>query len=210
MTTQGKRQYVSVRRQQQAAKTRRRLAESARRLFQERGYAATTIAEIAAGADLAVQTFYAVYGSKRAVLSGLIDQMEENAELPKLLDDLRTNQDARHQLASIVDFNLRLFGRGADILETLRSAAPAEPELAAFHREGDARRRQAQAGLVHAWATSGQLRGGLPETEAAEVLWALTSPDVYRLFVFQNGWEPQRYGQWLTQLLTHLLFHAPV
>jgi len=38
------------------------------------------------------------------------------------------------------------------------------------------------------------------------VLWALTSYDVYRMLVVEQGWEPARYETWLAQLLIqHLL-----
>lgn len=205
MVTERKRPYLSDRRQRQAAETRRRLADSARRLFRERGYAATTIADIAAGADLAVQTFYAVYGSKRGVLSGLIDRMEEDADLPEFLDSFRTAADPRAQLALIVDFNLRLYARGADIIETLRSAAAADPQLAEVHREGDSRRRAAQARLVRSWARSASSPLRVPERQAADILWAMTSPELYQLFVEQNGWSPDRFGEWLLRLLSSLL-----
>ncbi len=51
-------------REERAQVTRRRIADAARRLFFRDGYAATTIARIATEADVAVQTVYAVYGSK--------------------------------------------------------------------------------------------------------------------------------------------------
>ena len=198
--------YVSPRRKERAAETRRRLAQSARRLFHDHGYAATTIAEIADEAGLAVQTFYAVYGSKRAVLSALIDQMEEKAELPRLVEALAATPYAQEQLTLIVDFTVRLFDRGADVLETLRSAASAEPDLVAAYKEGDARRRRDQRRLVQGWATRRALRHGLSEREAADVLWAMTSAELYRLFVTENGWSTRRLGDWLIRVLTHLLF----
>jgi AcrR family transcriptional regulator len=198
--------YISTRRQERAADTRRRLADSARRLFREQGYTATTIAEIAQHADLAVQTFYAVFGSKRAVLMALVDRMEQAAELPQLLQQLAAASGAPEQLALIVEFNVRLFDRGADVLEIVRAAASADPDIAALKREGDARRRRDQGRLVRGWAQQGALLPGIPEREAADVLWALTSPDVYQLFVEQNGWTKRKFGGWLRAALTELLF----
>lgn len=198
--------YASPRRQERAAETRRRLADSARSLFHRQGYAATTIAQIAGGAGLAVQTFYAVYGSKRAVLTALVDQMEEAAELELLLGELAANPDPHRQLGLIVDFTVRLFDRGADVVETLRSAAPAEPDLAAVAREGDARRRRDQGSLLRAWGAQGALRSGLSQREAADTLWAMTSPEMYRLFVEENGWTKRRFAEWLRRLLAELLF----
>ena len=137
--------------------------------------------------------------------SALIDQMEENAELPQLLRELNATADARQQLALIVDFNVRLFERGADVLETLRSAGSVEPDLAATYKDGDTRRRRAQSRLVKGWAAGSALRAGLGEQDAADILWALTSPEVYRLFVHANRWGSERFGDWLRELLTRLL-----
>lgn len=45
---------------------------AAESLFVADGYAATTIAAIAEKADVAVQTVYAVFGNKRAILAELL------------------------------------------------------------------------------------------------------------------------------------------
>src|SRR5512146_2651000 len=58
-------------REERAAVTRRRILDAARRRFFEEGYAATTLKAIAAEAGVAVQTVYAVYGSKAAILAEL-------------------------------------------------------------------------------------------------------------------------------------------
>ena len=50
------------------------------------------------------------------------------------------------------------------------------------------------------------LRHDLSPVEATDVLWALTSYDVYRMLVVEQRWEPVRYETWLAQLLIqHLL-----
>src|SRR5947209_9675697 len=68
-----KRKYDSSRRQAQAQQTQRQLVEAARRLFMERGYTGTTIEQIAREAGVAVETVYATFGSKRAVLARLLN-----------------------------------------------------------------------------------------------------------------------------------------
>ena len=62
----------TTRREQKALATRRRILEAAEMLFVRDGYAATTIAAIADPADVAVQTVYAVFGTKRAMLNELL------------------------------------------------------------------------------------------------------------------------------------------
>jgi len=63
------------------------LQEVAVALFAEQGYAATTIESIARDAGLAVQTFYATFGSKRSVLFALLDEMEDAADIHGLIQD---------------------------------------------------------------------------------------------------------------------------
>src|SRR3954470_19884269 len=58
------RTYRSSVREEQARRTRLAILDAARLLFTEQGYAATTIAQIAAGAGVAVDTVYAAVGTK--------------------------------------------------------------------------------------------------------------------------------------------------
>jgi AcrR family transcriptional regulator len=202
-----KRQYVSSRRRASALDTRTRLAASARRLFAERGYAATTIDAIARDAGLAVQTFYATYGSKRAVLFALLDRMDQAADVSGLLEQLdQAEGDWSRQLLLLVDFNVRLFAGSIDVLEVLRSAGAADPDLAAVARAGDDRRRAGQAAIVRGWAQAGALRAGLDDGLAADILWGLTSPELYELFVVRQAWPAVRYASWLHDAIEQLLF----
>ena len=202
-----KRSYDSSKRKQQAEATRRRLATSARRLFARDGYAVTTIEAIARDAGVAVQTFYATYGSKRAVLLALIDEVERDADIATLRARLQEDaSDPRLQLRHIVDFNARLFTRAADILAVLQSAGSADDDLSAIWREGEARRLAGQASLVRAWARASVLQTGLSKQMAADILWSFTGPDTYRLLVTERGWSIARYADWLWSALERLLF----
>ena len=60
------------RRARKAQQTRRRILDAARARFVADGYTTTTIAGIADDADVAVQTVYAVFGNKRAILAELL------------------------------------------------------------------------------------------------------------------------------------------
>ena len=68
-----RRTYTSPLRADQALQTRRRILESAYRLFAENGYAATTIAAVARDAGVAPETVYLSLGNKRGLLEGAIE-----------------------------------------------------------------------------------------------------------------------------------------
>ena len=65
--------YSSARREAQARETRRSILDAAAELFVASGYAATTIQAVADQAGVAVQTVYAVFGTKRELLRQLIE-----------------------------------------------------------------------------------------------------------------------------------------
>ena len=68
-----RRRYNSPLRAGQAEQTRRRVLEAAYRLFVERGYAGTTIAQVAAEARVSSETIYLAFGGKRGLLEGVIE-----------------------------------------------------------------------------------------------------------------------------------------
>lgn len=203
-----KRRYRSPHRENQAGATRLRLVASARRLFAQKGYAATSIEAIARDATVAVQTFYATFGSKPALLLALLDTMETEADIPRLTGELQSTNDARQQLRSFIDFGVRLYARAADVLETIRGAGTAEKDLGALWREGESRRRRAQSSLLRDWAKREVLKPGLSVRQAEDIFWALTGPDSYRLFVSECGWSAESYAQWLADTMAVLLLRT--
>jgi AcrR family transcriptional regulator len=202
-----KRSYHSPQRQRGAESTRARIVTRARRLFARHGYAATSIDAIATAAGVAIPTVYAAMGSKRGILLALLDTIERDAGVTRLPADLaEARARPLRQLEVVIDLDCRLFERNLDVLEILRGARAADPGLAPIWREGGRRRRKGQASLVRSWAQAKMLAPGLRPRDAADVLWAFTGPDVYRLFVIESGWSITRFRRWLRDALGLLLF----
>ena len=65
------RRYDSPRRREQASATRSDILAAAQRLFERQGYAATTMAAIAAEAGVALKTVYVAFETKSGVLRAL-------------------------------------------------------------------------------------------------------------------------------------------
>ena len=201
-----KRPYHSQVRQRQAEETRQRILVAARELFESRGYAVTTLEAIAELAEVSPKTVTAVFGSKRVLLAEVINPEAFSTPVQQLIEELRATEDPSRRLSLVAQITRQAYEPLASSLELLRTAGAVAPELADVTRQIEARRRQNQARLIASLREQGTLRPGLPLEEATDVLWALTSYDVYRMLVVEQRWEPERYETWLAQLLTqHLL-----
>jgi AcrR family transcriptional regulator len=200
-----KRPYHSPKRERQARQTREQIVGAARRLFARDGFAKTTVEAIAREAGVSAQTVYASVGSKRGIVLALLDRMEIEGGNEELRRELAATRDPRWQLRAIVRFNRRLFERGRDVLDVVM-ATRADADVEAFGRAGEARRREGQARWVRAWAEAGVLRPDLDEGAAADVLWALTGPELYWLFAVNSGWSGSKFEEWLFGTLESQLF----
>jgi len=221
---------VLGRRARKAAATRRRILAAAEELFVRDGYAATAITEIAARADVAVQTVYAVFGTKRAVLTELIDAriMGDASPLPDTpaageplnhdrADPLRglpewqameNEPDPRRQLARFAAIATGIDARIAALDEVESAAAGADPDLAEIYRRRQQRRYHVQQRLARTLAARGALRPGLSPERATDILWALSNPRTYRALAIQRGWTDEEYQHWLADLLASALLPA--
>src|SRR3954463_10933112 len=74
----------SSRRERQAQQTREEILRAARRLFAERGYARTSVRDIARAAGVSAQTVYDSVGSKSALVVRLNDVIATEAGIREL------------------------------------------------------------------------------------------------------------------------------
>lgn len=200
-----KRAYRSEARAAGAEQTRRAIVSAARRLFAADGFAATPIERIAAGAGVAVQTVYATFGNKRALLQAMLDEIEAKADLTALQQAL--DGPAQDQPAAFARFLSRLFSRGGDIIRAARAAGDADPELRALMRKGNARHARGAATLAAGWSRAGALRRGIDVAHASAVLAAISGYGVYA-DLRAAGWSNARYEAWLTDAIRRLLLTA--
>ncbi len=206
------------RRERKALATRRRVLDAAEELFIRDGYGATRITAIAEAADVAVQTVYAVFRTKRAMLTELLwvrtvggDQSihaRGNPPLARLsvrdTPDWRLMErepDARQQLALLARVATQVGGRLAMMYEVLASAAGSDLEIAELYREQQQARYRDQRRLARSLARKGSLRPGLSETRATDLMWTLANPRTYHSLVHDRGWKPADYERWLAHLL---------
>ena len=87
----------------------------------------------------------------------------------------------------------------------LADAARSDPEAAELLAEISRQRQQGQRQVAKGLARAGALRAGVAERDAADVIHALASPEVYGLLVADRGWSGARYERWLRDTLTQQL-----
>jgi AcrR family transcriptional regulator len=192
--------YSSPLREEQARETRRRIREAARQLFEESGFAATTIAEIARRAGVSPATVYASFESKAGIVGSLLQDLEEAAGMDWRIPDMLAEDDPHQCLALFVAGNRAVFELGHVVLRAAYDAMGI-PEVRALAVAGDANRRTAIDTLVGRWHETGAIRDDLDLNTAVETMWLLTSVEQYLLATDVLGWSADTYEHWLYGIL---------
>lgn len=191
------------------------VVQAARTLFLDRGYAATTIEAISGLSDVPPATVYRLFSSKLGILRALLDvaivgddeaiPLQDRPHVRTLLAD----PDPRNQLAGFAGITRGVNTQAAPLYRILVSAAGSDPHAAALLAEYTRHRQQGQGRIARSLARAGSLRSTLRARDAADVIHALMSPEVYRLLISDRGWSPERYEQWLTATLIEQLLPPP-
>jgi AcrR family transcriptional regulator len=205
-----RRPYRSEIRADKARQTRRRIIEAATRLFVERGYAATSIADVGAAAGVTGRTVHLDFANKRALLDAAIGVALAGDDDPTWVrerDWFRATLEAPgNEIPRLfATFTTALHVRSAALLEAAEAAASADPELAVRRDRGHQNRRADMRRVADALAT----KTGIDADYATDALYTLGSSAVYALLVFQLGWTPETFETWLSAMLSAALFGPP-
>jgi len=211
VTSRVKRPYDNAARQARSDATRSRILEVARESITTRGYRATTIAEIARTADVHVDTIYELVGRKPDLLRELIERAisgTDRALAPSqrgYVQEMGKEPDPARKLAIYARAIRDIHDRMAPLLLALGDAATTDDEAHQVWREISDRRAQNMRHLVRDLGPDGTLRAGLSVDEAADVIWATASAELFVLFTQQRRWTPRAYERWLADTWSRLL-----
>jgi AcrR family transcriptional regulator len=206
-----RRTYDGAARQARTRRTQAAVVEAARSLFVERGYAATTIEAISDRSDTPQATVYRLFSSKLGILKALLDvsiggddRAVPMADRPQVRA-LESDADPANQLTGFAALLREIMARVGPVHRVLADAARSDQDAAALLAEIARQRHEGQQGIARSLARSGALRPGLSERDAADVIHALASPEVYGLLVTDRGWSGERYETWLRSILADQL-----
>ncbi len=209
-----KRSYSSPARDAQGLATRRRIRLAAEELFLSKGYVGTSMADVAAAAEVSRPTVFNVFRSKVELLKEVADVRLAGDDAP--LDLLARPLGRRMIEATDVDDLLRtqaryageIMERVAPILAVITDAAAVDAEAGALLNAQEEGRLYGMGAAVDRLAELGALRRGITRQHAKESLWLLSGLEPWQLAV-RSGWTRRRYETWFLDCARALLLDRP-
>lgn len=215
MTAPVKRRYDATRRRQQARENQRRIIDAATSLFAARGYAGTSMTDVAAAAGVAVQTVYAAFGTKVNLLARAIDVGLAGDDAPAAMANrepvrqVMAEPDPYRTVEMYAALTAAISARAHGVVLAAWAAAPSDPAVAALVAKLDAQRLTGMSNAARSLAAKARAAGCLAEDitedDIRDALWIFNSAQLYGLLLRDRGWTPERYERWLARAWTRLL-----
>jgi AcrR family transcriptional regulator len=212
MPTNPKRSYDATMRRKRAEEerraTRRRVLAAAQRLFVEKGYKATTMADIATEAGVAMQSVYNAGKSKADLLQRVVEVVVAGDDAAVMMTDrpsfaaIAQEADAIRQVEAIAALIASTQERSAPVQAALREAAALD-DAVARNLDAELQRRHETIGTVVGMIAEDRLRH--TREESVDTVWAIGSSEVFLLLRTRRGWDADHYREWLSRTLTEQL-----
>ncbi|MFI9771227.1 TetR/AcrR family transcriptional regulator [Streptomyces sp. NPDC052415] len=193
---------VKGKRGDKAQETRRRIIDAAAALFVEQGYGATKLQEIADRAGVAVQTIYFVFRNKPTLLKELVDVAiaGDDDPVPTMerpwFEQVTSAPTAESALAALVAGTRRTLERVAAVDEMVRAATATNPEIRELWPQQTNPRYTVISTAAKALTQKPGVRPVISDAEAADIIYALLSPELFLVLTRDRAWPPDRWERW--------------
>ncbi|HUR08234.1 MAG TPA: helix-turn-helix domain-containing protein [Nonomuraea sp.] len=193
---------VKSKQAEKSRQTQRRILAAAHELFVDRGYGQAALQDVADRAGVSVQSIYFLFRTKRNLLKTVVDVTVAGDDEPVAtmerpwFEAAMNAQTADDQLQAHVDGATAVLERAAAITDVLRAAAGVEPELDELWQLGLAGRHTVQRTAAEALRGKPGARTDITADRAADLLFALLSPELYLLLVRDRAWTCDQYRHW--------------
>jgi AcrR family transcriptional regulator len=194
----------------QAEQTRGEILSAARHQFAEKGYAATSLKEIAAEAGVSIQTVYDSVGSKSDLVRRLNDLIDAEAEIGEIAATLPNETDPRRLARIPAVITRRIAERCGDLVRAGLDAARAEPDLIYVVEEGGRRHIAGARFVTERLAALDALDPRLNVDDASVTVAALADVRVALLLIDQHGFEPDQVEQWIADMISRAVLRRDV
>lgn len=176
---------------------------SAKELFEEHGWAGTTIRSISSAAGVSQKTVEAVYGTKAAVLRASVDYAIRGDvnPLPMTQREAVARMEAAASAATMLDLHashLRAVNeRSARLAWTVEHAAAADAHVAALWRQMNRNRAYGVRWASETLLAKPDRRPGLKRKDVQATFWVALDWGTYRTLTEHAGLSPHAFEQWL-------------
>lgn len=190
-------------RQRQALATQDLIVDTARQLFLEQGYGATTIDAISLKAGVAVSTVYNIYKNKRGILKAIREVWHQQSGQRDIYQQALQEANPQRRIEMAAHATRRQWETGASMMSIYLSAAAVDAEAGAELKEAlEGRRANISHFIQH---SASLLRSGLDAERATAIYLSLTKAEVYQELVEVFGWTAEAYEHWLAETLKQQL-----
>jgi AcrR family transcriptional regulator len=199
------------RRAARRAQTEMRLVGAATQLFVERGYAATTLADVADHAGLAPRTLYLRFATKADLLRRCVAVAIAGDGDPvpiaerTWMTDAITAPTLGERLTLMAAVTATLMRRSGDLLDVAQQAAATEPDIAAASQAGREETRRILREFWRRIDEDGLLPPGCDTEWLTETATLLAHADTFLLLRRTTGWDVSAYQDWLEHTWTRLV-----
>jgi len=203
-TPSKKRSYDSSRRQRQAEQTRGEVLVAAMELFNARGWAETTLADVAEAAGVAVETIYKGFKSKKQLVRDAMEAAVVGDAEPLAFVERdpfrRLGEGTRAERLQVgMDILADLHERSAGLWRALGDAAAGDDELEAWMRDGEQNRKLDTVRSLER-IFERPITGPM-----IDVVWTLYGPESYWKLVQVAGLSRAAYQAMLAEATLRLL-----
>jgi AcrR family transcriptional regulator len=200
-----KRRYRSESRQAKAELTRKRILLAVKKAIAKRGFEKTTIRGVAGLAGVSAPLVYALFKSKEGLLRALIDSTVFGTDYKALVDKVAAQDDPLEILRTAASITRMIYDAEMRQMGYIHRAGIVSSELRRLEQDLETQRYERQELVVRRLFETAAIRPGLSFAHARDILWSLTSGELYRLLVLERRWSAETYETWLAALLTAAL-----
>lgn len=192
-------------RERQAQLTRDEILRAARRLFAERGYARTSVRDVAQAAGVSAQTVYDSIGSKQALVARLNDLIDEEARVGQLAATALASTDPATVAGLSAAITRSILEHCGDIIHALVTGAASEPDLQVALDEGRRRHLEGARTVVRRLRALDALDPALKNQAAVDSLAAVSDIQLALVLREGYGWSFPRIQDWIAATSRTLL-----
>ena len=190
--------YHSPRREQAAAATREAILDAARELFATRGYACTTVAQIAEAARVAANTVYTSVGGKPQLLAAIMEGGTGDPGVAETLTAVARTTNPAEVIRLTAAGTRQVNERQAKAVTILLDSARVDPAAAEMLQVSMRIYRDTLNALAQRLEDLGALDPA-DRHRAGDVFWYLFGWTSWRTLIIDLGWSWDEAEKWLAR-----------